>query len=107
MRNKILALCGGIGGSKLAFGLSKVLSSEELFFLVNTGDDFIHYNLKICPDLDTLMYTLAGINDRTKGWGLQNERIEIICEDSVFCCAYFGFSRLARTVLQRPFAYLA
>ena len=73
MRNKILALCGGIGGSKLAFGLSKVLSSEELFFLVNTGDDFIHYNLKICPDLDTLMYTLAGINDRTKGWGVQNE----------------------------------
>ena len=73
MRNKILALCGGIGGSKSAFGLSKVLSSEELFFLVNTGDDFIHYNLKICPDLDTLMYTLAGINDRTKGWGLQNE----------------------------------
>jgi len=73
MKSKILALCGGIGGSKLAFGLSKILPPEKLFFLVNTGDDFIHHNLKICPDLDTLMYTLAEINDKVKGWGIQNE----------------------------------
>ena len=73
MKTKILALCGGIGGAKLAFGLSKILSTEKLIFLVNTGDDFIHHNLKICPDIDTVMYTLAEINDKVKGWGIQNE----------------------------------
>ena len=73
MKTKILALCGGIGGAKLAFGLSKILSTEKLILLVNTGDDFIHHNLKICPDIDTVMYTLAEINDKVNGWGIQNE----------------------------------
>tara|TARA_B100000700_G_scaffold109040_1_gene123010 strand:+ start:750 stop:1691 length:942 start_codon:yes stop_codon:yes gene_type:complete len=73
MKKKILVLCGGVGGAKLAYGLSKNLYPEEVVFLVNTGDDFNHYNLYISPDLDTVMYTLAGINDPDKGWGLKDE----------------------------------
>ena len=73
MKRAILAICGGIGGAKLAFGLSKVLPPEELVFLVNTGDDFTYLNFQISPDLDTVMYTLAGVNDPKRGWGLKNE----------------------------------
>ena len=76
MKKRILAICGGIGGAKLAFGLSKVLPPEELVFLVNTGDDFTYLNLNISPDLDTVMYTLAEINDPKKGWGIKNETWE-------------------------------
>ena len=63
MKQKILALCGGVGGAKLAYGLSQLTTPEEIVFLVNTGDDFIHLDLHISPDLDTVMYTLAGVND--------------------------------------------
>ena len=63
MQGKVLALCGGVGGSKLAYGLSKVVPPEEIVFLVNTGDDFIHFDLNISPDLDTVMYTFAELND--------------------------------------------
>ena len=73
MKSRILAICGGIGGAKLAFGLSKVLPPEELVYLVNTGDDFTYLNFQISPDLDTLMYTLAEVNDPERGWGLKNE----------------------------------
>ncbi|MCH2264618.1 MAG: 2-phospho-L-lactate transferase [SAR86 cluster bacterium] len=73
MKSGILAICGGIGGAKLAFGLSKVLPPEELVYLVNTGDDFTYLNFQISPDLDTLMYTLAEVNDPERGWGLKNE----------------------------------
>jgi LPPG:FO 2-phospho-L-lactate transferase len=70
---KILALCGGVGGAKLAWGLTKTLSPEQLTIVVNTGDDFEHLGLHISPDLDTVMYTLAGINNRKLGWGLAGE----------------------------------
>ncbi|MAS58409.1 MAG: 2-phospho-L-lactate transferase [Gammaproteobacteria bacterium] len=73
MSKKILALCGGIGGAKLAYGLTKNISSEDLLIVVNTGDDFIHIDLNICPDLDTVTYTLAGINDQERGWGIKEE----------------------------------
>ena len=73
MQGKVLALCGGVGGAKLAYGLSKVVPPEEIVFLVNTGDDFIHFDLNISPDLDTVMYTLAELNDPKKGWGLRDE----------------------------------
>mgnify|MGYP001265558103 CR=1 FL=1 len=73
MKQKILTLCGGVGGAKLAYGLSKVMPPEEIIFLVNTGDDFIHFDLYISPDLDTVMYTLAELNDPIKGWGLKEE----------------------------------
>ncbi|MCE2921276.1 MAG: 2-phospho-L-lactate transferase CofD family protein, partial [Roseomonas sp.] len=57
----IIALSGGIGGAKLALGLSRILPPEELLIISNTGDDFEHYGLTICHDTDTLLYTLAGL----------------------------------------------
>ena len=73
MKQKTLVLCGGVGGAKLAYGLSKLTAPEEIVFLVNTGDDFIHLDLYISPDLDTVMYTLDGVNDPKKGWGVEEE----------------------------------
>ncbi len=70
---RYLALTGGIGGSKLALGLSKILSADELAFVVNTGDDFEHLGLHISPDIDTLLYTLAGLNNPETGWGRRDE----------------------------------
>ena len=70
---KIVALAGGVGGAKLAHGLAQLLKPEELTIIVNTGDDFEHYGLYICPDLDTVCYTLAGIANPETGWGRVNE----------------------------------
>ena len=70
---KIVALAGGVGGAKLAHGLAQILPSEDLTIIVNTGDDFEHYGLYICPDLDTVCYTLAGIANPETGWGRVNE----------------------------------
>lgn len=70
---KILALTGGIGGAKLALGLAKVLDPQSVCFVVNTGDDFEHLGLHISPDLDTLCYTLAGLQNRHTGWGRDGE----------------------------------
>jgi LPPG:FO 2-phospho-L-lactate transferase len=69
----VLALSGGIGGAKLALGLSRVLAPDRLIVVANTGDDFEHLGLAISPDLDTLMYTLAGVSDPDKGWGRRAE----------------------------------
>jgi LPPG:FO 2-phospho-L-lactate transferase len=69
----ILALAGGVGGAKLAKGLADVLPPEELVVVVNTGDDFEHLGLHVSPDVDTVMYTLAGINNTTLGWGIAGE----------------------------------
>jgi LPPG:FO 2-phospho-L-lactate transferase len=69
----VLALSGGIGGAKLALGLSRVLPPGRLMVVANTGDDFEHLGLSISPDLDTVMYTLAGINNPETGWGLRSE----------------------------------
>lgn len=69
----IIALSGGIGGAKLALGLSRVLPAEELLIIANTGDDFEHYGLSICPDTDTLLYTLAGLDNPKLGWGRADE----------------------------------
>jgi LPPG:FO 2-phospho-L-lactate transferase len=68
----LLALAGGVGGAKLAAGLQRALG-EALTVVVNTGDDFEHLGLKISPDLDTVMYTLAGLNNPDTGWGLAGE----------------------------------
>jgi LPPG:FO 2-phospho-L-lactate transferase len=68
-RNHILALSGGVGGAKLAAGLAAVLPPEQLTIVVNTGDDFEHLGLTICPDIDSVVYALAGLNDTTRGWG--------------------------------------
>ena len=69
----IVALAGGVGGSRLAVGLAAVLPPQLLTIVVNTGDDFEHLGFTICPDLDTVMYALAGVNDRTAGWGRADE----------------------------------
>jgi LPPG:FO 2-phospho-L-lactate transferase len=65
----IVALAGGVGGAKLASGLSRVLQPDQLIVVVNIGDDFTHLGLHISPDLDTVSYTLAGINNKESGWG--------------------------------------
>ena len=70
---KIVALAGGVGGAKLAHGLAQVLSPEDLTIIVNTGDDFEHYGLYVCPDLDTVCYTLAGMANPETGWGRADE----------------------------------
>ncbi|MFO1302161.1 MAG: 2-phospho-L-lactate transferase [Burkholderiales bacterium] len=69
----VLALSGGIGGAKLALGLSRVLPDGALTVLANVGDDFEHLGLAICPDIDTLLYTLAGLADPERGWGRRDE----------------------------------
>lgn len=69
----VLALCGGVGGAKLALGLSRVLEPEQLTVVVNTGDDFEHLGLAISPDIDTLLYTLSGLADPARGWGRRDE----------------------------------
>jgi LPPG:FO 2-phospho-L-lactate transferase len=70
---KITALAGGVGGAKLAHGLAELLPPEDLTVIVNTGDDFEHLGLYICPDLDTVCYTLAGLANFETGWGRANE----------------------------------
>lgn len=70
---KIVAFAGGVGGAKLADGLARCLPPEDLTIVVNTGDDFEHWGLKICPDLDTVCYTLAGLANPETGWGRADE----------------------------------
>ena len=69
----IVALAGGVGGAKMAFGLSRVLPPDRLTIIVNTADDFEHLGLHVAPDLDTVMYTLAGLANPETGWGLAGE----------------------------------
>jgi LPPG:FO 2-phospho-L-lactate transferase len=70
---KITALAGGVGAARLLYGLAEVLRPEDLSVIVNTGDDFRWMGLTICPDLDTVMYTLSGQNNTATGWGLRDE----------------------------------
>ncbi len=69
----VVALSGGVGGAKLALGLSRVLPAEELLVVANTGDDFEHLGLSVSPDLDTLMYALGGVDNPATGWGRRDE----------------------------------
>jgi len=73
---RITALAGGVGGAKMAHGLAAALPAGDLTVIVNTGDDFTHYGLAISPDLDTVCYTLAGMVDANKGWGLADDTFE-------------------------------
>lgn len=75
---RVLALSGGVGGAKLALGLSRLLAPEQLTIVCNTGDDFDHLGLRICPDLDTVMYTLAGRSNTELGWGLAGESWRVL-----------------------------
>ena len=72
-RRLVVALSGGVGGAKLALGLSRVLPPDELLIVANTGDDFEHLGLCISPDIDTLTYVLAGLDNPVTGWGRRDE----------------------------------
>ena len=78
--NKILCLCGGVGGAKLALGFSKFLRPEQLTIAVNTCDDFEHLGFFITPDIDTVIYTLAGLSNQALGWGLEGETWQFMAE---------------------------
>ncbi len=75
---RIVALAGGVGGAKLALGLARTLPSDALTVAVNTADDFEHWGLYICPDLDTVTYTLAGVANPETGWGLKDETWNVL-----------------------------
>lgn len=72
-KRHVIALSGGIGGAKLVLGLSRVVPAGDLLVVANTGDDFEHLGLAISPDLDTVMYALAGLDDPQRGWGRRAE----------------------------------
>lgn len=78
MSRHVLALCGGVGGAKLASGLAAVLPPEQLTIVINTGDDFEHVGLSVSPDIDTVVYTLSGLSDDERGWGVKNETWQAI-----------------------------
>lgn len=70
---RVVYLSGGVGGARLLHGLCRALPDEALTVVVNTGDDLYHLGLYVAPDLDTVMYTLAGLSDEARGWGLAEE----------------------------------
>ncbi len=72
-KDNYLAISGGIGGAKLALGLHEILDPGQLSIVANTGDDFEHLGLSISPDIDTLLYTLSGLNNEKLGWGRRDE----------------------------------
>ena len=80
MGTRVVALCGGVGGAKLAYGLSRLLRPEDLCIIVNTGDDFEHLGLHICPDIDTVTYTLADVAHAGQGWGRADEQWMVMQE---------------------------
>jgi len=69
----VVYLSGGVGGARLAHGLARTLPADRLTLVVNTGDDLWHWGLRVCPDLDTVMYTLADLAAVERGWGLDGE----------------------------------
>ena len=72
-RDLVVALSGGIGGAKLALGLSRIVKPDNLIVVANVGDDFEHFGLHVSPDTDTLMYTLASLDNTKLGWGRRDE----------------------------------
>jgi LPPG:FO 2-phospho-L-lactate transferase len=72
-KDRVLALSGGVGGAKLALGLSRIVPPGKLTVVANTGDDFEHLGLHVSPDIDTLLYTLAGLDNPETGWGRRGE----------------------------------
>ncbi len=76
----VVALAGGVGGARLVDGLDRSLPPGSLTVLVNTGDDFRHWGLHISPDLDTVMYTLAGLSPEDRGWGIDGDTFHVLGE---------------------------
>ncbi len=80
LNQRVVALAGGVGGAKLAAGLQAVLPPGNLTVIVNTGDDFEHWGLSICPDLDTVLYNLADLHNPETGWGRDGESFTVLAE---------------------------
>lgn len=78
MNMKITALAGGIGASKFLLGLARVMPPEDITIIANTGDDIELFGLRICPDIDTVTYTLAGVVNEDNGWGLKGDTFECL-----------------------------
>ncbi|MSO20071.1 MAG: 2-phospho-L-lactate transferase [Acidobacteria bacterium] len=76
----ITVLAGGVGAAKFLEGLAAIVPQEEITVIVNTGDDAIFHGLHVSPDIDTIIYTLAGLNDRERGWGLLDETYSCLQE---------------------------
>lgn len=74
----IVALTGGTGGAKLVEGLAAEIDPAELTIICNTGDDAIFYGLYVSPDIDTITYTLAGLSDPAKGWGIAGDTFTVL-----------------------------
>jgi LPPG:FO 2-phospho-L-lactate transferase len=77
---KVIALAGGVGGAKLVCGFDQILKPGDLSVIVNTGDDFEHYGLYICPDLDTVCYSLANLSNPLTGWGREDDSYQSLEE---------------------------
>ena len=75
---RVVALAGGVGGAKMAVGLQAALPPGALTVIVNTGDDFEHWGVTICPDVDTMLYNLAGVNNPVMGWGREDESFHLL-----------------------------
>ena len=76
----VVALAGGVGGARLVDGLDRTRPPGSLTVVVNTGDDFRHWGLHISPDLDTVMYTLAGLSPEDRGWGIEGDTFHVLAE---------------------------
>jgi LPPG:FO 2-phospho-L-lactate transferase len=88
---RIVAFAGGVGGAKLILGLYQALAPQSLTVVVNTGDDFWHYGLRICPDIDTILYTLSGRVNRQMGWGVADDtRNMLVAMSSLGEDTWFG-----------------
>ena len=75
---RVVVFSGGVGGARFVRGVAAVLEETSLTVVVNTGDDFDHWGLKVSPDVDTVMYTLAGLSHEERGWGLAGETFEAL-----------------------------
>ena len=99
---RVAVLAGGVGAARLLRGLSSLLEPSRLTVIVNTGDDFEHLGLKICPDIDTLTYVLAGLDNTEQGWGRRDETwsfmatIASVFGASPLCVAYSANGNMAR-----------
>src|SRR5512143_1069141 len=78
MNMRITALAGGIGASRFLVGLASVMPPEDITIVANTGDDIELLGLRICPDIDTVTYTLAGVINEETGWGLKGDTFECL-----------------------------
>jgi LPPG:FO 2-phospho-L-lactate transferase len=86
----ITVLSGGVGAARLLAALSESIDPREITAVVNVGDDLVMHGLTICPDLDTIMYTLAGLNNSELGWGLAGESWRVMEElDTLGGAAWF------------------